>query len=372
MAKIPTIRTIVEHVDLERLVPGGIDTCIKDILSNVPEGTVRVIGISEIGTLPKGKWSSVQVGNNSIEFLPVAEFSRSRRKGLRIPDSLKFVMGLVRYSKHIRGALVQTHRVETGFVSRLLGCSRNIQFIHNDGVALTGQHSDSIWKRLPKLYRILERQTLTKSSGVVLFNEKDADRIRSIRRDAYVSSTWYDENTFSYDASEQRDLYTWVGRLEEQKDPVLAARVFIELCRTHAEAQCVMVGDGSLLENVRREIAGSGLAGDRINLAGRLGRPDVANLMRRSKATLLTSHYEGSPRVLFESLACGAPMAATLESDPGRILRPGINGAHCSRDASQIAESLRELSELDPEDVHQSVRVFSAQTVIPKVLAVGV
>ena len=59
-------------------------------------------------------------------------------------------------------------------------------------------------------------------------------------------------------------------------------------------------------------------------------KPFVSNpfvYMKRAMLTVLTSHYEGFPMVLIESLACGTPvLAINCETGPSEIIENNING----------------------------------------------
>ena len=55
----------------------------------------------------------------------------------------------------------------------------------------------------------------------------------------------------------------------------------------------------------------------------------------------MSSRFEGSPRALIESLACGVPVACTAESDPDRLVRAGETGAVAAdRSPSALADAV--------------------------------
>jgi glycosyltransferase involved in cell wall biosynthesis len=106
----------------------------------------------------------------------------------------------------------------------------------------------------------------------------------------------------------------WVGRLEAPKDPVLAARTLSAVRAADPDVRAVLVGDGALAAEVRATASGSG-----VELVPRLDRAELADLLRRAGALLMTSRFEGAPRIVVESLASGTPLAYTPESDPERL-----------------------------------------------------
>lgn len=71
------------------------------------------------------------------------------------------------------------------------------------------------------------------------------------------------------------------------------------------------------------------------------GRQEVNMLMCASDAILMTSFTEGSPQVIKEAMACGLPIVSVDVGDVAEITT-GLSGCFvCSREPSDIAESLR-------------------------------
>jgi glycosyltransferase involved in cell wall biosynthesis len=89
------------------------------------------------------------------------------------------------------------------------------------------------------------------------------------------------------------------------------------------------VGDGPLRTEIEAAIASAGLA-DRVSLLGI--RHDVPDLLRAMDVFILTSLWEGLPRVVLQSLATGVPVVAydtagieeaVIEGRNGHLVRPG-------------------------------------------------
>ena len=366
-------RTIVEHIDLAHLVPGGIDTCITDIVRLGDESDISIIGITSDVRQKLGQWYTQDVGGKTVMFMPVARFNRLKRGKLRIPHSLRFGVGLLRHRKTLKGRFVQVHRIETGMVCRFLGAAKVVQFIHNDGVALTGSSSDSVWRYLRFGYRFIERVHLPSVAGVVLFNKTDAPRLQKFVPEIHISTTWYDESIFwlGADPYAERIPIVWVGRFEAQKDPILAIETLAALADVDRNARLTMIGDGSLRPSVERRAQDLGIAKN-VDFAGVCSRQEVSQMLRGSKALLMTSHYEGSPRVMLEALACGTPVVATEEADTDRRLRVDANGvAVAGRDPRGLARGLLDVRGIDRASAARSVAAQSAAVVIPDVLSVG-
>lgn len=341
-------RTILEQIDPLHLVPGGVDTCIHDLVKYAVEHEIRIAGVTANPDTKLGEWQRLSFAGREISFLPVERLDREVTSGFasRIPHSLRLAVGAWRFRKQIGNGTIQTHRIELGFIAQqILGAASHVQFIHNDGNGLTGSNSDSYWKRLPLLYRYLERTVLKRAASVVLFNKTDAARIRTIRPATTVTSTWYDPDLYFAATEAPTDpqgplSVCWVGRLEEQKDPLLAIETFAIVARASERASLTMIGAGRLEGSVRERLERLGLA-DRVRLTGALPRVDVAEAMRTHHVMLMTSHYEGSPRVMAEALACGMPVIATAGADTDKILVAGQNGERVnSRTPDELATSI--------------------------------
>jgi len=123
-------------------------------------------------------------------------------------------------------------------------------------------------------------------------------------------------------------LLLWVGRIA----PVKGLEVLLEAAR-RSRAQGVdfhlyLLGDGPQRAALEAEGRRLGLA-DRLHFVGTVGHERLPDWYRAADLTVLSSHSEGIPNVLRESLACGVPYVATsvggipeLSQDPANILVP--------------------------------------------------
>jgi glycosyltransferase involved in cell wall biosynthesis len=91
-------------------------------------------------------------------------------------------------------------------------------------------------------------------------------------------------------------------------------------------ARFVLVGDGELRPRVEEEIRRHGLGG-RVHLLG--WRHDIPGILRDLDVLVLTSRWEGLPRVLPEAMACGVPVVATRVDGSPEAVRDGASGFLC-------------------------------------------
>jgi glycosyltransferase involved in cell wall biosynthesis len=107
--------------------------------------------------------------------------------------------------------------------------------------------------------------------------------------------------------SESIDLLT-VGRIDAEKNPLLLVDA---LARLGGRYRLTWVGSGPMKTAVIRHAIALGIA-DRLELRGWVPfGPALLDLYRRAHVFVHVSVTEGVPRVLFEALACAAPVVAT-------------------------------------------------------------
>jgi glycosyltransferase involved in cell wall biosynthesis len=114
-----------------------------------------------------------------------------------------------------------------------------------------------------------------------------------------------------------------VACLKPQKAPWDFVAVARQVCKQQPLAKCVLVGDGELRPPVERAIRDAGLT-DRVTLLG--WRRDIPDLMQAFDVFLLTSHWEGLPRVLLEARAAGLPVVATRVGGAAEAIMEGTHG----------------------------------------------
>jgi glycosyltransferase involved in cell wall biosynthesis len=102
-----------------------------------------------------------------------------------------------------------------------------------------------------------------------------------------------------------------VGRLDDEKNPLLLADILAGLREDGQDWHMVVCGDGPLEGKLAERMATLGVA-DHAELRGFVPAGEALNeLYRRSDFFLHVSFTEGVPQVLFEAFAAGLPVVAT-------------------------------------------------------------
>jgi GalNAc-alpha-(1->4)-GalNAc-alpha-(1->3)-diNAcBac-PP-undecaprenol alpha-1,4-N-acetyl-D-galactosaminyltransferase len=138
-----------------------------------------------------------------------------------------------------------------------------------------------------------------------------------------------------------------IGRLDCQKNQVVALRAFQKLSLSHPE--CVLDIYGWALDKkydavIRNELSANKACN--IHFCGPTEK--VLEVLSKSGIYLMTSDYEGMPNSLMEALACGVPTVSTdcrpggardlLQGDDGAILVP-------IGDVDEITKALKKIIE---------------------------
>ncbi len=114
-----------------------------------------------------------------------------------------------------------------------------------------------------------------------------------------------------------------VGRLSPQKNPGDFVGLAEGVSKRHRNARFLYVGDGSLRREVEAAARDAGVD-DRVRWMG--VRSDVPDLLRAMDVFVLTSLWEGLPRVIPQALASGVPVVAFSVSGIDEIILEGRNG----------------------------------------------
>jgi glycosyltransferase involved in cell wall biosynthesis len=134
-----------------------------------------------------------------------------------------------------------------------------------------------------------------------------------------------------------------VGRLEEEKNPLLLADILAKLRAGDSRWRLVVCGEGPLEGALRERLAALGV-GDAAELRGYLPlEGGLRDVYREAHAFLHVSRTEGLPQVLFEAFAAGLPVVATAvgsvaQAAGGAALLIG------PADADAAADRLRQLA----------------------------
>lgn len=156
----------------------------------------------------------------------------------------------------------------------------------------------------------------------------------------------------------------FVGRLDLQKNLDLALESFKILQGRIPDLRFKIVGDGNQRSHLETLANSLGIANN-VDFEG--FQSDPVPYYRNALATVLTSHYEGFPNVLVESIANGTPVVSVdCPSGPSEIIFPGVNGFLVPNyDPQSLSGSLQSAFThgFDPSDMRYSLERFDIDTI---------
>ena len=140
-----------------------------------------------------------------------------------------------------------------------------------------------------------------------------------------------------------------VGRISPQKNPEDFLRLASRCDAGGRKIHWLYVGDGSLRAEVEAETRAAGLQ-DRVRWLGL--RRDIPDLLRAMDLFVLTSRWEGLPRVVPQALFTGIPVACYSVAGIREIVRPGENGVLAPPD--DLDTLVREVQDLLADDARRA------------------
>jgi glycosyltransferase involved in cell wall biosynthesis len=266
---------------------------------------------------------------------------------------------LRRHMRQGRYDIVHTHTAKGGILGRLAARSARIPIIVH---TLHGSTFHGALHPLQYgLYWLLEKVTASFTDRIISVGEdlKDryvragissAERYDVIRSGMDLTQFW---EAAAMDAGKRAEVRRSLGvpaeaplvgkvaRLEERK----GYRYFLDMAervlQRVPDAHFVGVGAGEQLEFLGTEAARRGLA-SRVHFPG--FRQDIADVLACLDVLVLSSLWEGLPRVLVQAAACGVP-AVTFDIEGAReVVKEGVNGFVVpSKDVGQLADRVASL-----------------------------
>lgn len=113
--------------------------------------------------------------------------------------------------------------------------------------------------------------------------------------------------------------FMFLGRLENQKDPLLFIECMANLIKHRPNLNAVIVGSGTLESAVKKEIEKKHLAKNIKTVP--FSKSNAEKYLGISKILFITSRYEGMPNVMFEAVKFGClTVSLNFRSGPGEFL----------------------------------------------------
>jgi glycosyltransferase involved in cell wall biosynthesis len=363
---------------------GGIETHVRQLLRRAPaEVEPLLIGVDDRGDLPLGVASEIEFAGRSIAFLPVAfvpaEEQAETARSILKSNTVRFITGFLRHLPRLRRlaregrASVEVERYEIAWLARMLGRPM-VLVIHNDVGDASKQ--DSLTKYVWRITKASEWLAYRLASHVFTVTQRLRERAVTMAPGAAgrteVLSVSIDTELFRaapFDTGDGVLRVAYAGRLETVKDPELMFAVAAAL-------------DRKLAGRFEFHYAGSsdparwpGFAAIEHCMVrhGALRTEQMAALLRGVHIGMLTSHWEGMPCFMLETLSSGRPFAGVHLPQFDKVVRDRRHGRMMERRetlaesaeawADEVVGLWRDIQDgrIDPETLHEAVQPFSVR-----------
>jgi len=280
----------------------------------------------------------------------------------RDPHPIKDVVALIRLARLIRRGgyqIVHTHTAKAGFLGRLaaalVGTPIIVHTVH--GITFSQNQSPPLRAFYVLLERIAGRFTHqfvtvgedmrrswiragigdprayeTIYSGMPLEEFLEAGQMTGEERDELRASLGYEP---------QHQLAMMAARLEACKGHTYLFEAVARVRPAHPDLRVIILGDGPLRAELERRTRELGID-DIVRFMGH--RTDFPQLLPAADLSVLTSLWEGLPRVLVQSAAAGRPILTFDVEGAWEVVRDGENGLIVpSRDVDALSRRLDQL-----------------------------
>ena len=131
-----------------------------------------------------------------------------------------------------------------------------------------------------------------------------------------------------------------IARLDAQKNHKRLIEAFMIVSRTFPDTKLVLVGEGELQHDMKKQVEKVGLSG-KVFFEG--FQDDIPGYLEEADIFCLSSDYEGMPMTLIEAMASGMPIVSTNVGGIPDMLRNEHSAILTKTDAAEIAEALTRL-----------------------------
>lgn len=177
-----------------------------------------------------------------------------------------------------------------------------------------------------RMHTKIMRYFLYKNADFYIFQTYEAGNFfaKFINNNAYYIANPVKDN-IPYKAIESKNEIVAIGRLNYQKNYPFLIDVFAEFCKENKDYVLRIFGEGSdrfLLEKKCEKL------GIQNNVVFEGNVEEIHKEIENSKIFVITSHFEGIPNALLETMAMGFPVVAIdcPVGGPNLLIQDGING----------------------------------------------
>lgn len=265
----------------------------------------------EVVVVKRFKKNETQVVNG-IPFYFIKDIFKGRLRPWQIPINLLFKI------KKLNADVVQLH----GFMLPLM--TLVLRMILNRRTAIFIQHHAE--KPMHGIKGFLYKRINAVADGFLfttveqgiewLGNKKNVNKIMPVMEGSTKFKNSDKTTARTITGLTGNPIFIWVGRLNENKDPLTVLSGFEQVLKKVDAAKLYMVfSSEDLLQQVTEKINQSSILKNAVYLEGKLPHDKLEAYYNNADYFVLGSHYEGSGYALCEALACGCiPIVTNIPS----------------------------------------------------------
>ncbi|HCW07391.1 MAG TPA: hypothetical protein DGG95_08510 [Cytophagales bacterium] len=153
--------------------------------------------------------------------------------------------------------------------------------------------------------------------------------------------------------------YLWVGRLDENKDPVTLIQTFQKFTEYFPKANLYIIFRGGNLQSVIKKLIDT--SSEKIHLIGEIEHRELSAWYNSVEFIISTSHYEGSGIAICEGMSCGCiPILTSIPSFDYMTSGGSVGLLFEAGNPESLLSKLKESTTLDMNQERQRVlKLFS-------------
>lgn len=309
--------------------------------------------------------------------ITVVEFGYRRR------NTVTTTLRLARFLRKNKVKILHTHLFLPGLIGRIAA------WLAGTPVIITHEEGRTLWKKW--YHKLFERVAIFKTDLRLAVSQDIAElrikeegtppaKIRILPSGGVEPKIFDVPESVSAGKRSQLGLANQIvvgtiGRLVEAKGLDLLLEAASILKRLDSRVKFVIVGDGPLEEDLRRQIKAKNLDGI-VHLLGK--RTDIPEILSVIDVYVITSRTEGTPVSLIEAMMAAKPVAATAVGGIPEIISDGVDGILVTpEDAQEIANAILRLIKdadlrrrLGDQARKKAIERYSTKTVIEQTEAI--
>jgi glycosyltransferase involved in cell wall biosynthesis len=290
-----------------------------------------------------GKPAEIEIGCNTITYLPVYKISKLKSK--IIPDNIGFMVGLFLNIKCLKqfntcNIFTRTYTILWLFSFLVPGYNSCFYAPGLGNPMLIGRRPN-LGKFLGKIYLFIQQHAVKRCNTAIAAASLDDINNFNSKLKKINSSTKFEQVPESVDINifspiektickkklniEAKYIFTFVGRLAKVKGIELIIESFEIFNKNNPDSKLFIAGDGEEKDSLLKYCHHKNLGGS-IFFLGNLTTEDLIQVICASNACLFASYFEGFSYAMLEILACGVPIVSTKVSGTKELILDGITG----------------------------------------------